>query len=987
MTKSKKSAKDQKKTAAKRIGISGTYTYGDGKIAIIAFGKGNDARVAIETDSIGSNLAATDKERNITAKRVIPKRGIEVTGTTAKQPRDVLLSNPADRAGEDYLKLKPVIEAEFFHPQADGLNNNDNIRIQIIHNILDVQKLLGIYVNDVIYTINNLRDEESLDEASDIVGLSMTDKNVNAAIGQMRPYFGFFGEAFQPVNDDKGKEITLSPEVQKKLDKIAGLEEQARSPLTPRFKQENIRMNLDELKKGFKDARSFQTAMSNYRRILADGNNVNVLRILGAMRQITAHFRSKALLFCADFPKVLKKEYSKADWQIVENHYAKLVKRIGENFAKNSALNIKLLEEILTGDTVAGSPSDELVEEYYRFSILKEGKNLGVNMKKLREIMFALFLPEIQDKKDVKVNSYRAKIYALSDFIIFRTFGNSADLQNMVAVLRETQDEKAKETLYDDFAKEAWRQCGTLLKAVCEKLKNYFAKDAVKSRDLPEIRLQANRLNNCTPFAKLLAFLTNFWDGKEINELLSAYIHKFESIQSLLDTAKQLGVDVTFTDKYALFNENNGKRAGEIAANLRVLISIGKMKQDLSGAKRQLYKAAIETLGIEGKTEKDDKGHNVEYFHIGGKWHIATDWIDDFVMAKDTSVNEHQLAFKNFIEKQVIQSRRFQYLVKYTKPKTVRAVMSNRAVVHYVLSRIADIKDHHVTETQIDRYYQNLPESARQDVAAQLENKVNALADYLLKFSFEEHVLKQKAGIVLNTKSKTKNVQIENLKALTGLYLTVAFIAVKNLVKANARYYIAFAAWERDYHFFCEKCKDDANFQAKTPDGKYDNYLAMTEYLLANEPQLQHFPQVEKGKWSWKEFREHCKKQKGHYEYRWQEILRNNLAEANKVSPSLQSWARNQAEHLNVLTALPKYIADFTPMPKMTSYFQLYHYMIQRLLCEKNGCNLGDLPKQLKTYHKPNLDFVKYCYVSLAYNLPRYKNLTVEKLFDEDADV
>ncbi|MDR1140180.1 MAG: hypothetical protein LBL62_00710, partial [Planctomycetaceae bacterium] len=49
------------------------------------------------------------------------------------------------------------------------------------------------------------------------------------------------------------------------------------------------------------------------------------------------------------------------------------------------------------------------------------------------------------------------------------------------------------------------------------------------------------------------------------------------------------------------------------------------------------------------------------------------------------------------------------------------------------------------------------------------------------------------------------------------------------------------------------------------------------------------------------------------------------------------------------------------------------------------GWNLGDLPDKAKQ-GMVNWDWLKIAYVSLAYNLPRYKNLTIEALFDEDSE-
>jgi hypothetical protein len=645
----------------------------------------------------------------------------------------------------------------------------------------------------------------------------------------------------------------------------------------------------------------------------------------------------------------------------------------------------------------------ELIESYYRFAILKEGKNLGVNMKKLRETMLDKYYEptEKTDKdgkkkvesslKDPKHDSYRSKLYAITDYVMFRQFGDSDDLQNMVNVLRETSNKAEKGDIYNDFSQSAWNSVKDILVPYYKKFNGSYP---LFDSTLLGVNLDAavaKLLNTNIPLVKLLSFLCNFLDGKEINELLSAYIHKFENIQSLINVLEKLDKDVDekvkFTDKYALFNGDNA--AGCIANQLRNIVSIGKMKGDLSDAKRPLFKAAIRVLGIEGLAMENDE----EKFNA---------WLEENVLTGIPAKKSDCNPFRNFIAKQVIENRRFLYLARYTKPQTVRAVMGNKTVVKYVLSRLAKAEQSHdpmsIHESQIDKYYKDLGLTA----AANPEQKIDALADKLSTLSFA--TLVDSKGKIKEASSRPgqKNREIEQLKALVKLYLTVAFIAIKNLVKTNARYYIAFSAWERDYHFFRKKLNkpvDDKDFpeeDRKIKPPRYANYLAMTEYLLnKDEPAKAECPNADKKGQKktpeeWKAFRAFLKSQRGknHFTSKWREILRSEIDEANGIHNGLQSWARNQAEHLNVLTALPKYIAGFTPRP-MTSYFQLYHYILQRWICddpEAKDAKLGDLPDNLKKFHSPVWDYVKYFYVSLAYNLPRYKNLTIEALFDDDSD-
>ncbi|MDR2641719.1 MAG: type VI-D CRISPR-associated RNA-guided ribonuclease Cas13d, partial [Planctomycetaceae bacterium] len=277
--------------------------------------------------------------------------------------------------------------------------------------------------------------------------------------------------------------------------------------------------------------------------------------------------------------------------------------------------------------------------------------------------------------------------------------------------------------------------------------------------------------------------------------------------------------------------------------------------------------------------------------------------------------------------------------------------------------------------------------------------KIDALADYLVHFSFDT-LLKNKKGIVANTKClpAEKNIEIEHLKALTGLYLSVAYIAVKNIVKTNARYYIAFAAFDRDIHLFSKKLKGDAKFLPKIKDatGKdRDNYFALTQHFLDkdDETDINHVFKLKDGEKFGKAFRSFLKTIKHHFDKKWREIFRNNISEAKTIHETgfLLTSARNNVEHLNVLTELPKYVGDFRKDAKqpMTSYFELFHYLLQRMMTEpdyENGIlKLQHFAETLQKYHTPSNDLIKLMFVSFAYNLPRYKNLTIEALFDKDS--
>ncbi|MDR0706232.1 MAG: type VI-D CRISPR-associated RNA-guided ribonuclease Cas13d [Planctomycetaceae bacterium] len=916
---------DKKKTKAKRLGIKSVLIYGDNRLAMTTFGKGNDAEIALTTDTKGDevkdNLPTKVGGGNVHA--IVPD--IDVRGRDYQDNKlDVLLNNPAENLGEDYLQLKSQLEKEFFGKEF----KNDNIRIQIIHNILDIQKLLGIYITDVIYTINNLQElppDTPLNE-TDIIGLAMNDdKKVNERLKRIIPYMGFFGEVFQiPPKPEKNKQGQIKN----------------------------------------------QTAID-----LVNKHNTAVLRVLGTMRQIATHFKDSYLIFNKNdkFTKNFQKRNDKGttivqdNWAVIDQLYKQHITDINTKFMERSARNLCILFGML--GATQDNEKEEIVRSYYAFSILKEGKNLGVNMKLLREKMIDKHYESIKQEKH---DSYRSKIYTITDYLLFRELYDSAELEEMVNVLRRTSDEQEKDDLYLDFAHKAWDKSKAILLPFYEKFDGMFPTFELSVPDQRFIQNVQLKTETELSLVKLLSFLCNFWSGKEINELLSAYIHKFENIQAFINILKKLKEPIKFTDKYGLFNEYGNNNAGNIAKQLRAIVSIGKMKPDLSNAKRPLYKAAIEMLGIPVNSQ-----------------YVTDQWLEENVLTGDPTKKKDCNPFRNFIAKQVIESIRFQYLVRYVKPKTVRAIMSNPKIVCYVLRRNGNLQTEHINESQIDKYYKNLPEYNGQEVS--FDEKIDALTKYLTNFSFSN--IENQRKFIIN-KREDRNKAVEKLKALTRLYLMVAYVAVKGLVKTNSFYYIAFAAFDRDLTLFSEKLKNNSDFEPKIE--KYKNYFSVTEYFLDNDDRKKYIPDPKlsdaENKKALFEFLD-SRENRRHFTKKWNETLRNNISEAKKIQETggLLVEVRNHAEHLNVLMSLEKYVGDFRKNndKPMQSYFELYHYVLQRMMIEPEylkAWNIDQFVDDIKKYNTPSHDWIKYAYVSLGYNLPRYKNLTIEALFDADSE-
>lgn len=911
--------KDTKKTKAKRLGVKSVASVGDGSLLVTTFDKGNRSKIVLAAPNGGKDVKPAFYDP-INFKSISKQIEVE-RGELAS-----VLLNPAYNEGasvvqSDYLKLKSVLEVEFFGKSFP----KDTIRIQIIYNLLDVLKIIGVYVNDIIYSVNNLQPEPT-----DVVGLSMTKVNLKTALSNMSPFFGFFGDAFKIAS--RGNQQSLNE---------------------------------------------------------ADEYNGQVLRVLGAVRQMTAHFNNADKMFSdrERIEKDLKKltSESKKDpitcWKVVESSYVKRIKEVNDNFLKNSRVNLGIIFELLGARS--NEQKAEITQDYYRFSILKQGKNLGLNMKKLRETMLDAYKPFVKEKEH---DTYRQKIYVVTDFLMYRTLNGSEMVDEMVDRLRVTTDDDEKDDLYAEYAEKVWDEMKDVLTTFCEKFQHGFP--GFSGSEIPEQWLgkAAMRVDNGLPFVMLISFLCNFMEANEINELLTAFINKFENIQAMIDTLKELKKDkkleedVTFTANYKAFNQNGGRFAGDVARQLRAIVSIGKMKPDLGNAKRLLYKAAIKTLGIPDNSE-----------------YVTDAWLEDNVLLtaeqkKDKDRVKEVNPFRNFIANNVIESRRFLYLVRYTKPETVRAIMTNSKIVRYALSRLP--------ESQINMYYDRTF-GADEDVA--LDNKLDVLTRILTGLSFET-LIRNHDDIIIVAANRPQT--IERLKAQIGLYLNAAYLVVKNLVKTNARYYIAFSAFERDLAMLMKKDPDAVSINCipisfvnkKGETVKDENpYYAVTEYYLDQDDTIKYVP--ENGVFDREACHRYFDEHKAHFTRKWRDIFRDTeIKDAKKVNKTgyLGIFVRNTADHLNALTSLKAYINGFRAGSNapMKSYFELYHYIVQRLALDWNN-NPACLPGQeldlekyrefIETNGLPNTDLIHASYCTLGYNLPRYKNLTIAALFDVES--
>lgn len=870
-------AAEKKKSSVKAAGMK-SILVSENKMYITSFGKGNSAVLEYEVDNNDYNKTQLSSKGNSN----IELHGVNEVNITFSSKHgfesgvEINTSNPTHRSGEsspvrgDMLGLKSELEKRFF-----GKTFDDNIHIQLIYNILDIEKILAVYVTNIVYALNNMLGEGDDESHDDFMGYLST----------FNTYKVFTNPNGSTLSDDKKENI------RKSLSKFNALLKTKRLGY----------FGLEEPKT--KDTRVSQAYKKRVYHMLA---------IVGQIRQSVFHDKSSKLhedLY--SFIDIIDSEYRETLDYLVEER----LKSINKDFIEGNKVNISLLI-----DMMKGYEADDIIRLYYDFIVLKSQKNLGFSIKKLREKMLDEYGYRFKDKQ---YDSVRSKMYKLMDFLLFCNYYRNDVVagEALVRKLRFSMTDDEKEGIYADEAAKLWGKFRNDFENIADHMNGDVIKELGKAdMDFDEKILDSEKKNasDLLYFSKMIYMLTYFLDGKEINDLLTTLISKFDNIKEFLKIMKSSAVDVEceLTAGYKLFNDSQ-----RITNELFIVKNIASMRKPAASAKLTMFRDALTILGI------DDN--------------ITDDRISEILKLKEKGKGIHGL--RNFITNNVIESSRFVYLIKYANAQKIREVAKNEKVVMFVLGGIPD--------TQIERYYKSCVEFP--DMNSSLEAKRSELARMIKNISFDDfkNVKQQAKG--------RENVAKERAKAVIGLYLTVMYLLVKNLVNVNARYVIAIHCLERDFGLYKEIIPELASKNLK------NDYRILSQTLCELCDDRDESPNL------------FLKKNK--------RLRKCVEVDINNADSSMTRKYRNCIAHLTVVRELKEYIGDIRTVD---SYFSIYHYVMQRCITKREDDKKQEekikFEDDLLKNHGYTKDFVKALNSPFGYNIPRFKNLSIEQLFDRN---
>lgn len=628
----------------------------------------------------------------------------------------------------DALCLKPYFEKDFF-----GRTFTDNMHIQAIYNIFDIEKILAKHITNIIYTVNSF-DRNYNQSGNDTIGF-----DINYRV----PYSEYGG----------GKDSNGEPKNQSKWKK-----------------RDNFIKFYNEAKPhlGY-----YENIFYDHGEPISEEKFYNYLNILNFIRNNTFHYKDDDIeLYSENYSEEFV--FINCLNKFVKNKF----KNVNKNFISNEKNNLYIILNAYGKDTENVEVVKKYSKELYKLSVLKTNKNLGVNVKKLRESAIEYgYCPLPYDKENdvVKLSSVKHKLYKTYDFVITH-YLNSNDklLLEIVETLRLSKNDDEKENVYKKYAEKLFKADDVInpIKAIsklfAEKGNKLFKeKIIIKKEYIEDVSIDKNIYD----FTKVIFFMTCFLDGKEINDLLTNIISKLQVIEDHNNVIKAIAnnkdaVYKDYSDKYAIF-----RNAGKIATELEAIKSIARMENKIENAPQEpLLNDALLALGV-SKTDLENTYN--KYFDSKEKADKQSQKVSTFLMNN------------------VINNNRFKYVVKYINPADINGLAKNKHLVKFVLSKIP--------EEQIDSYYKLFSNEEEPSC----EEKIKLLTKKISKLNFQ----------TLFENNKIPNVEKERKKAIITLYFTIVYILVKNLVNINGLYTLALYFVERDGFFYkdiCEK-KDKKN--------------------------------------------------------------------------------------------------------------------------------------------------------------------------------
>lgn len=408
----------------------------------------------------------------------------------------------------------------------------------------------------------------------------------------------------------------------------------------------------------------------------------------------------------------------------VEKELNRYIELKGKEFLNNNMFNINLICDLFN------SNKEETALNYYKYVLNQEGKNLGISIKKLVERCINDYCPDLDEER-------MKKYHVLLKYFLFKYIKENNDLRNKYIELLRNSDYADKDKIYEDIVCEIPKDKIINIENICKKIdfKN-------KTRIHINNDILCNFGTKWTTFALNIYSLTKFLTIKETNELTSTIINKLLSIKDLITASLKMQINISNEiDVSSLIVPFDN--ISDTIKQLNIINSIKKF-----------------TSPKHSKSSIDYLKEGLSIFK-----HQYED-LDQLLKEESTNQNLKNLRIKypikNFVRNNVINTKFFNYIIRYSNPNKVSCILyKNPNLVKYLLSNLP--------KSQLDKY-----------------NNVNNLESIISNITLQS----------INDNLKKGNLDYTKY---INLYLTCLYFLVKNINRINGYYYIALSFYARDY--------------------------------------------------------------------------------------------------------------------------------------------------------------------------------------------
>ena len=608
---------------------------------------------------------------------------------------------------------------------------------------------------------------------------------------------------------------------------------------------------------------------------------------------------------------------------VLDKYYDKSISILNKDFVKNSSKkDFRMIFNALNVSDI--ELKKNISVNYYKFVCQKTFKNIGFSIKKIRE--YLLENPEFRKLKEKDYDFARSKLYKLIDFIIYLHYKDDKYKKDDKVKIAEIV--KKLRTAPDDFSKDE------VYKSEAFKLSQNL-KSAIESvkKDIESIK---------TGTQLCLGLDTEEELKSKVSEIQlktnASYFTKFMYLICLLIDGKEINNLLTTL----IHQFENIASFIEVMKEEKMDCTFVDRYSFFNSAKNTAYELRIvNSFAKMSGFKENEKSTRFIMFREAADI-LGTNFTDDELTnhlnlnkTRLDKNNEADTRLRNFIISNVIKSSRFKYLIRYANPKKVKDISKNEKLVSFVLDKIPP--------GQIERYCK----TCGLKIGTQEEN-IKLLTKAITNFDLSNlKNVDQRANI---EGTDALSVDKSQKQGLISLYLTVLYLFVKNMVYVNSRYVIAFHSLERDSQLL--------NIKSGY---KNTNYTNLTTHFVDKKLLNPHASNY----------------------------LKKNIENSDQWSISV---FRNYVVHLNAVRNINTCL---TGLRAFKSYFEIYAYAIQKSI--KNEYDSSFARKVIKInpetkkyfellekYGSYSKDFTKALNTPFGYCLARYKNLSIEPLFDKN---